>query len=200
MALLDSEIWKIKAELGYNVLTVGAEPYIGFAAIFDQIIKPYTSAGAKTTSNTAVTAETEPSPVTLALALSDGFTAGDRVAIDVDSRQEIATVQSLSGSNITVLLMKDHSGTYPVTVEAGDSIVRETLRHIANVKGEMGSTFGEGSLRKVDEVEFFQTGGSNMFGQLGTQLTFWREELAAQLGVESMWSAKKQGAQTLSVY
>ena len=56
MALLTSELMRIRAELGYNALGVGAEPYVGITAVFDQIVKVYLNAGATTTSATAVTA------------------------------------------------------------------------------------------------------------------------------------------------
>ncbi len=56
MALLDSEIARIKAELGYNLLTTGAVPYIGVTQVFEQVIQQNVLAGAKTTSATVVTA------------------------------------------------------------------------------------------------------------------------------------------------
>lgn len=199
MALLDSEVARIKAELGYNVLDIGAEPYIGVAAIFSQVIQPYLSGGAVTTSSTAVTAASSPTPVVLTLASATGFAAGARVVIDVDDRQEVATIQSLSGAFATVQLSKAHSGTYPVTVDGGESIVRELLGLIRGVKAEMAQTFGTGSIKKVDEVEFYSTGGT-AFGALGVQLSAWREELAAVLGIQSMWARKRQGAQRLAVY
>lgn len=40
MALLDSELARIKWHLGFNLLDVGATPYIGVAAIFEQVIQP----------------------------------------------------------------------------------------------------------------------------------------------------------------
>lgn len=199
MALLDSEVWRIRYELGYPVLTVDAQPYVGYVSLFDQIIQPYLSAGASTTSTTAVVAASSPTPVTLTLASATGFAVGARVVVDVDSRQEVATAQNLSGTSLTLLLSLAHTGTYPVTVEAGESIVRELLRRITDVKVEMGATFGEGSLKKVDEVEFYQASG-NVFGQLGDQLMYWREELAAALGVESLWGRKAAGAQRFAVY
>lgn len=202
MALLDSEIARIKAELGYNVLTTGAVPYIGVTQVFEQVIQDNVLAGAVTSSATTVPALAEGSPATprtLTLASGTGFTTGDRVVIDVDDRQEVVTARLVSGAALTADLSLTHSGTYPVTVEGGESIVRELLRSIRNTKTEMGATFGEGALKKVDEVEFYQTGGT-LFGNLGAQLSFWREELAAALGVTSMWARKRAGAQRLSVY
>lgn len=200
MALTDAELARLKAELGYNLIGI-AQPYINVVAIFEGVIQPYLGSGASTTSATAVTATTPPSPAAVALTLASatGFHAFDRVVVDVDDAQETATVASVSGSTITVRLQKAHSGTYPVLVEGGESIVRELLSRIREVKAEMAETFGEGSIRKVDEVEFYQTGGT-AFGNLGGQLWSWREELAAVLGIPSMWAQKRQGAQRLSAY
>lgn len=200
MALLDSELARIKAELGYNVLTVGAEPWINTAFIFSQVVQDNVLAGAVTTSSTTVTADSSPTQATLTLADATGFTAGDVVVVDVDSLQESGTVQSVSGSDITLLLQNAHSGTYPVTVEGGESIVRETLRRISDVKDSLSKNYGAGSLKKVDEIEFYGTGGDTYFSTLAGNLAYWRDELASQLGVANMWRCKQACAQRLSVY
>lgn len=200
MALLASEIARIKYELGFNLLTVGATPFIDVVAIFEQVIQPYLGAGAATTSSTAVTAADTPTPVTLTLASASGIATGCRLVIDVDDRQEIATLQNLSGSNATVLLSKTHTGTYPVTVEGGETIVRELLKNIAAVKSELASTFGYGALKKVDEIEFYQSGSSTLFGKLGEQLAFWRGELAAALGLQGMWSRRSGCGGAIAMY
>jgi hypothetical protein len=202
MALLQSELIRLKAELGFNVLSVGAEPYISIVALFDQVIGPYMTAGATTTSSTIVAAQDSPTPVTLTLASSTGFTEWNRVVVDVDGRQEIATARLVSGAAVTLDLKRAHTGTYPVTVEGGESIVREYLARIASVKDQMASTFGEGQLKKVDEIEFYQSGGgaSTLFGNLGTQLSWWRDELASILGIRSGWQQKRAGGQRLAVY
>lgn len=197
MALLDSEIARIKAELGYNVLSNGALPWIDIVAIFEQVIQPNLSGGAKTTSSTTVTIQGQN---TIVLASATGFHSGDRIVIDVDDRQEIVTVQNLSGSNATVLLSKEHSGTYPVTVEGPETIVREILADIAATKKKLAEQFGTGALKKVDEVEFYDARGMTSFGILGENLAYYREMLASALGIQSMWAASKQGAATVSVY
>lgn len=200
MALSTSELQRIKAELGWNVLSTGAEPFIGVAMVFEQVIAVYMTAGAATTSATAVTAASTPTPVALTLASATGFADGARVWIDVDDRQESATVQHLAGSAMTVLLSKVHSGTYPVYVDGGEGIVRELLGRIKAVKDELGGTFGEGSLKKVDEVEFYQT-GMTQFGSTGKALMFWRDELASVLGDVSLnrWR-RRSGGGSMSVY
>ena len=198
MALLTSELERCKAELGFALIGV-ANPFIGTTMLFEQVIAPYLSSGAVTTSSTAVYAKDELTPVDLTLASATGIAAGDSVVVDVGSRQESTTVRSLSGAIATLDLKLAHSGTYGVSVVGGESIVREYLTRIREVKAEMAGTFGEGSLKSVDEVSFYQTGNS-LFGALGQQLSYWREELAAILGIQSMWSRRRGGATRLSVY
>lgn len=201
MALLESEVLRIKAELGFNVLTISSEPWIGHTSIFEQVIQPYTQKGATTTSSTAVTASPfEPSPVTLVLASPTGFQSDQRVVVDVDGRQEAGTVQALAGSNLTVLLSKAHTGTFPVTVEGGESIIREILGYIRDAKQKMAESYGTGSLKKVDEIEFYQAGGQTYFGVLGGQLAYWRSELATVLGLTAITGRGRSAGATLSVY
>lgn len=198
MALLDSEVARIKAELGFNVMENGAHPWVEVVSIFEQVIQPYVGAGASTTSATTVW---EAGLKTLTLTSATGFTAGDAVSVDVGINQERTTIQSLSGSTIAVRLEKSHLGTYPVSVEGGESIIREILLRIAEVKSEMATTEGAGTLKQVDEVQWYQA-GENMtgFSAIGEKLKFWRSELASVLGLQSMWDLKSAGAQTLSVY
>lgn len=193
MALLNSELQRVRYELGYNVLAAGAEPYISYVAIFDKVVQTYLNAGAKTTSTTAVTAASAATPVALTLTDATGFTAGDRVVVDVDARQEWATVTLVSGSAITVPLKLTHSGTYPVTVEGGEAIVRELLVKIRQVRDRMALQYGSGALKKVDEVEFYDRGGKSAFGVLGENLMYWRDELSGALGVPNLWRQKRGG-------
>jgi hypothetical protein len=194
VALLTSELRRIREELGYNVLDAGAEPYLGVHAVFDQVIAVYMQGGASTTSSTSVTAATTATPVTLTLASATGFTAGDNVAIDVDDRYEQARVQAVSGSTITVLLNLAHTGTYPVTVEGGEMIVREILREIAKVKARIGQILTIAGLKRADEVEWYPASkGQGPFAELIKLLSFWRDELASALGVVNLRRARMGG-------
>jgi len=196
MALLTSEIMRIRVELGYNALNVGAEPYIGTQAVFNQVIQTYMQGGASTTSSTTVTAASAPTPVTLTLASATGFTVGDRVAVDVDARYESAVIETLSGSTATVLLSSAHSGTYPVSVEGGESIVREALRAIAACKAQLtGSALRSAGLKRADEVEFYadQKGASSRLADTRRELMAWRDELAGVLGVVNYWRTGRGG-------
>lgn len=199
MAFTTQEIYRIKAELGYNVLTTGADPYVGVTALFDQVIQTYIDDEVATTSATTVTAASSPTPTDLTLASGTGFTAGDACVIDVDTRQERVTLQAISGTTATFQLSKAHSGTYSVIVEGPITMARERLARIEEVKGEIAQAFGWGALKKVDEVEFYNSGGS-YFGALGEQLSFWRNELAALLNAPNIWERREGAATSLSVY
>lgn len=186
MALLTSELRRMRYELGYNVLDVGAEPYIGVSALFESVIQTYMQSGATTTSTTTVAAASEPTPVTITLASATGFSAFDTVWVDVDSRQESATVQSVSGSTITLLLSLAHTGTYPVTVEGGEAIVRSILRKLVAIGDELGDgASGSAGIKRVDEIEFFQDSASDggRTASLQKLRDYWRDELASALGI-----------------
>ncbi len=201
MALLESELTRIKYELGFPVLSVYAEPYVSIVAIFEQVIRPYLLSGATTTSSTAVVAAETPTPVTLTLADATGFSVGDRVIVDVEARQEAGVVRSAAGATIQLDLVGAHSGTYPVTVEGGESIIRELLGQIRACKQMMGESMGAGALKKVDEIEFHAAGATaTQFGLLGKQLAWWRAELAQALGLGDMYAANRGGGSSVAVY
>lgn len=206
MALTTSEVARIKAELGFNVLTVGAEPYIGITILFEKVIQPYLQSGAATTSTTAVTEAEAPTPVALGLTDLTGFAAGDRVIVDVDDRQEAATIQSVDLLSITVLLSKPHSGTYPVTVEGGETMVRDLLTQLRQLRapgGAFSKVASRAGIKKVDEVEFFGSGasGTTSLKDLLRLQTYYRNELAALLGVPNMHpNGSGSGGGTISPY
>lgn len=208
MALLTSEITRLKYELGFNVLAIGAEPYIGITRLFENIIQPYTLSGAATTSSTSV-AEAErpsvPEPRTIVLASATGFSVGDRIVIDVDGRQESATAQALSGSSLSLLLAKEHTGTYPVTVEGGESILRELLRQIAIATEKLVKAIGYAGVKKVDEIELFSPkemmATLGAFGAIYQEREVLRQELAEAIGIDYMRRSRSSGGgASLSVY
>ncbi len=207
MALLTSEITRIKYELGFNVLSLGAEPYIGITRLFENIIQPYTLAGATTTSSTTVeAAETPkiPEQRSITLASAIGFSSGDRVVVDVDGLQETATVQSLSGSSVVLLLAKAHAGTYPVTVEGGESIIRELLAQIRACTEKLTRAIGYAGVKKVDEIEFFSpkemANTLGAFGGIYQEREVFRLELAELLGIEYLRAMRQARGATTSIY
>jgi hypothetical protein len=213
MALLDSEIARIRYELGYPNLNTAAEPYIGIVAVFTQVIQPYVLSGASTTSSTNVDATSTPTPVSLILTSATGFSPGQVVIVDVDSRQERATIQSQTGSSITLQLSLEHSGTFPVTVEGGESIIREILSELRKLaqgmngaQSAMSSLQSRLGLKKVDEVEFFGGGqtlasqGLDPMSQTLQLREYWRDELARCLGIPRLNSKSASGGSEIGVY
>ncbi len=211
MALLTSEMTELRVALGYNALGINAEPYVEYHAIFDRVVLEYLQAGATTTSATAVVASTNgaTAPVTIVLLSATGFAAGDRIVVDVDERQEEATAQSLSGANLTLQLRAAHTGTYPVTVDGGEAIIRRLLRRIRAVQDRLSSGgvlsgAGSGGLKQVDEIQFHASGaygyGSTTIGALAKELMRLRDELASALGVQNLFRVRAGGGLTMAVY
>jgi len=188
MSLTDSEIRRIKYELGANLLTFdGAAPYVGTAQIFENVIQDNLTTGAETTSATAVTAATSPTPSTLVLTSATGFAAGVRVIIDVDSRRESATIGSLAGTSMTVLLTKAHSGTYSVAVESGETIVRECLHALTGIGEKLGLdasgiAISAAGIKKVDEIVFKDGISNTPRHELLKIQDYWRTRLGLAIG------------------
>lgn len=209
MALSDSELARCKRELGFSLLSSGAQAYVeDHTFLWEQIIQPFVLDVADTTSSTTVTAATTPTPVALTLGSATGFAANDRVVIDVDSRLETPTIQSVSGSTITVLLSLAHSGTYGVTVDGPVTIVRNILRELSNLESTIGRLRSRVGIKKAgDEVEFFG-GGATLASQGIDPLTqtlqlreTWRDELMSAFGLRSRPNgANTGGGASISLY
>lgn len=206
MSILDSELERIKAELGYNVLTIGALPYVGFSQMFTNVIQTYMSSGASTTSSTTVAAAASPTPATLVLTSGTNFATGQRVVIDVDDRQEIVTAQNVSGANLTALLTLAHSGTYPVTVEGGETLIREQLTRLRVINAQITAAASTAGIKRVDVIEFYgggtggQGGGTAQIDVLYKQRDRARDELAALCGIRNAWRDRSQGSQRIAMY
>lgn len=201
MALLDSEIQRIRFELGYTVMGVNAEPYVEYFGTIDRIVGLYLNAGATTTSSTTVAVADTLTQRTLTLASATGFTAGATVYIDVLPQQERATIQSVSGSTIVVYLQKAHVGSYPVTVDGGEAIIREKLAQLYAIDLQLGSSLQTAGLKRVDDIEFYggttKTSQTTMINQLRD---IRRDELASALGVANLHRLRKGQGQCVSVY
>jgi len=195
MPLSTAELDRIRTELGVNALLIGAEPYIGVYAVFEQVIQPYLREGADTTSSTDVTASPAGEVVTLTLASATGFSAHDQVVIDVDDFEERATIRAVGVPTISVILRKAHSAPFPVTVDGGLVIVRECLKRIREAKLKISRLHpGSGALKKVDEIEFHAPGNKTSIGTATEMLTLWRQELALALGLDGILKQKRRGS------
>lgn len=200
MALLTSELDRIRHEMGYNLLRVGAEPWIGISSLFDNVIAPYTRSGAVTTSSDEVIGTGFPTQSVIKLADPTGFNVGDRLVVDVDTAQEIITVQALTGPLLLANFVNSHNRSYQLSVEGGESIIREILMNIRNVKAQMATAYPAGMLKQVDEISFYQSQGTSYFDSLGQQLCYWRDELASALGMRSAWKRRGGAGSRMSVY
>lgn len=181
--LTAGELNRVRAELGYHLLDTGAQPFIGVHMIFEQVIQPYLREGTDTTSSTVVTASPAGSLVTLTVASATGFVLHERVAIDVDDALEMATIRSVSGTSIGLVLKKAHAGTYPVTIDGGLQQVRECLAAIYTIRQRIAGLNGTGALKAVDEVSFYDSRGKSRLQLLNDQVEWWRNELASRIGI-----------------
>lgn len=201
MALLDSEIQRIRYELGYTLLDVNSEPYVEYFGTINRIVALYLNAGATTTSSTTVAAADTLTQRTLTLASATGFVAGATIYVDVLPQQERAVIQSVSGSTVVVYLQKAHVGTYPVTVDGGESIIREKLAQLYAIDEKLSAALNTAGLKRVDDIEFY--GGTKATSQavmLSQLRDMRRDELASALGVVNLHKARKSGLQSFSVY
>ena len=193
--LTQGELQRIKHELSINQLTVGAEPYVGITRYFEQIVLPNLYSGAVTTSATVVAASpTVPTPVSLTVASAVGISMFDHVLVDVDVAQELATVQAVAGSLVTVQLAKAHGGggPYPIEVESGQSLIRTYLNYLRKIADRIHRFGARAGVKKADEVEFFggahgRAAEANGFQTLGQMQQHFRRELCMLLfGVGSI--------------
>lgn len=206
MAISNAEVYRLKYELGYGTLKAGAEPYIGeVVAIFNQVIQTYLDSEASTTSATRVSVHDCPTPVALTLASVTGMTVGLRIAVDVDSLYEETTIQSVSGSIVTAPLALAHSGTYPVTSDGGEMIVRATLREIYLARKELSDARSSAGVSQIDKGDVklhgrsSHAGGASRIAELQSLIAYWQDELAGVLGVANMRRARRASGGGISL-
>jgi len=170
------EMARIKAEIFDNVLSIGAVPWLDVRAIYDVIQANVASSSvAPTTSATAVSAA---GPTVLTLASVTGLASGSRVVLDVDTSREVVTVRAVTGSTISVVCAKTHSGTYPVEVESALTIVRGILADLEAIDQQERIAIPQAGVKRVDEIEFF---GRSEGGSAQTSLTQHRNALRGRL-------------------
>jgi len=200
VALLQSELQRLKIELGYNALTLSALPYAldGVTQIFEQVVGPYLQAGELNHSSTGVVVPASGNPTVVTLTLLTTPTAivqGDRIIVDQDFAQEAAHVQTVTSSTVSLALSKAHAGTYPITVEGGEAIVRYYLGQCISIADRISRAASRSGIKKADEVEFFPS-TTNQRGVIDDMLhlqRYWRQELASAVGVANLRDARGSG-------
>lgn len=195
----DDELARIKRELGDNVLGFGAEPYISIKAVYAIIQANVASSSVDpTTSATAVTAA---GPATLTLASAAGLAQFDRLVLDADGQRETVTVRNISGSVISVVCRRTHSGTYPVERESALTLVRGVLADLAAVQDRLVDLLDGAGLKAVDEVQWFGgADGRTALDEARREQRRLREELASMLNLRSILDAARGGAGAVEVY
>ena len=187
--LTADEMARIKSELDDNVVDYGAQPYIDVRAVYDVIRDNVVSSSVTpTTSSTSITSA---GPTTITLASATGYAAGQRIVIDVDDAREVVTIRSLSGAVASIVATKTHSGTYPVEVESGLTIVRGILSDLITLdtqsRAQVGSALG---LKRVDEVEW-NTDAGGIIAAFAQQRLMLRRRLASATGLASLYAANR---------
>lgn len=182
--LTDDEMARLRAELGAHVLANSATPLVGvlsiWAVIRDNVVS---SSVSPTTSATTVSAA---GPAVLTLASATGYVAGQSVQLDCDSERETVTIRNVSGSTISVICRKAHSGTYPVEVESPLTIVRGLLSDLRRLEqGDVLGAFDALGIKQVDEVVFADGGQLRFIDRARAML---RDKLASACGVPSFSS------------
>jgi hypothetical protein len=195
--LTEDELARIRAEVYDNVLDAGATVYFPVRSLYDVIRTNVVSSSVSATSST--TTVSAAGPTTLTLASVTGLTAGQKVQIDCDGLRETVTVRAISGSTISVICNKLHSGTYPVEIESPLTIVRGVLSDLALIEsGAALSSLDSLGLKQVDEVVFRDD--LDLTAAVEKARDVLRKRLASLCGIASiLQSAKSRGA-TFEVY
>ena len=211
MALRPEEILQIKYGLGVSVTLIGAEPYIGYLAIFDKAIAPYII-DPSTTSSTSTAAVIGGASYALSLAVipvvagttTPAFQVGTTVVVDVGAVQETAQISAISGTSVTVVLANAHLAPFPVVMAGGEAVVRGILARITSIEAQMASIAPVGAgVKKVDEIELFGSmRGKQLdkFGSLLQQREQARDDLGEAVGFPNLRRAKRSGGTKFEVY
>ncbi len=174
--LTDDELARIKSEVFDNLLGVGAIPYFDVRTLYPVLRDNVESSDvASTTSSTSVSTV---GAVTLTLASATGYAAGQRIVLDVDDQRETVTIRSVSGSTVSVMCRKTHSGTYPVEVESALTLVRGYISDLITLEQIERGAFETAGVKRVDEIEFF---GATEGGSKLAQVNLTRDRLRAKL-------------------
>lgn len=198
MALSDAELFRLRTELGDNLLEVAASPYLGLRSVWTVIQANLDEPTITTTSTTTVSTA---GATALTLASATGFAAKQRVQIDTDEQREVVTIRAVSGSTISVLCRKTHSGTYPVEVETGETIVRGLLQDLEIARQRILDAASSAGLKQVDEVQWFgASDGRTVLDELVRHQRTLRAELARACGVSQFYRGSTAASSMYEVY
>lgn len=200
--LTTDEMARVRAELFDNVLGVGAVPWIDVRSIYDVIRDNVSSSStAATTSSTTVSTA---GATTLTLASVTGLASGTRVVLDVDASREVVTVRAVSGSTVSVICAKTHSGTYPVEIESALTIVRGLLADLETLDQQERLMVPQAGVKIVDEIEFFGATEGGVQQSLTARRNALRQRLASATGLtgilRDLAARARGGVSSMEVY
>lgn len=219
MALTSDEVIRLKAECGYNIVSVGAEAYAleSYVALFDRAIQPYLIDLA-TTSTSVVVAAAGGGVATLLLASNPvatsnvtqplAFTQGSNIVLDVGPSTETSVILTIAALTITCTLALAHgASSYPVRVRGAEQYIRDFIARLDVISVELTARAPlTAGIAKVDEIELSaSTRGRqttrNKFDDLITQRTRTRRDIADALGVPYMPDVRaSRGAYSTEAY
>lgn len=208
-------IQKLKGQLGFNAVNVGAEAYVlnGYAAMFDAAIAPY-MVDQGSSSTTVVPASSTGSAVAVAVTVAANpivsgaqvaniygnvFTQGAKVVVDVGPQQETnVVIMGISGLVLTLLLANAHGqyGSYPVLLQGGEYLARQIMARIDVIEGQLtGIAPITAGVTRADDVQLASSmmgrkGQLDKFQSLNAQRDLARKELASLLGVPNLWEMR----------
>lgn len=203
MSLYPYELDNIKQQLGVTLTRVGAEPYIAFIALFDQVIQPYLYDNS-TTSSTSVAAGTTV-PITLAanpVAPNNVqqlvFGTGYQVVVDVGTAQENTVIQNLSGLTATIVFVNAHAPPFPIWPNGAEWAVRRIMARITVIEGNMTTIAPQAAgVQQVDEVKLYASSKGSQRGatrdaleSLVEQRMQARDDLSGAIGFPNLWRQK----------
>lgn len=186
--LSDGELQRLRYELGFNVVGIGAEPYIDHAQI-PSTIQSYLFSDVQAVAYSA-TAVTTPGSVDLHLDCVTGISQGTPVVIDCDDSFERVTVKKVNAleSLITVNCKRLHGTPFPVEIESGLSMVRVKLWTLASLEGRILDAADAAGLKSVDEVVFQDAKATSVLATLLRQQQVHRRELASLVNLNDVLS------------
>lgn len=184
MALSDSEIERIRAELLDQLTDAAAEPYLGHRGIY-AVIQDNVS-GSSTAATTSSSTVSTPGATTITVASASGISAGTRLVIDCDRQREVVTVRNVSTLTLSIVCQKTHSGTYPVEIESALTLVRGLLQDLSDLEVREQEAYASLGLKRVDDVEWSDDGIAR---RIHAQRSVLRQRLAAACGLTAVYRA-----------
>lgn len=204
MSLQPYELDIIKQQLGVTLTRVGAEPYIQYVALFDNVIQPFLYDNSTTSStsvaagagNTAVTVASNPAaPNNVTQSV---FAVGSSVVVDVGPAQEVSTIIAIASLSFTIYFQNAHMAPWPLYINGAEFAVRNILARIALIEQKLGTRAVQtAGIQKADEVSFYASSVGMQRGatkdthkSLIEQRMQARDDLSGAIGFPNLWRDK----------